>query len=292
MDKQLKISARNAGQVELEKFCPRCCWYLLRMKKMPFQFGMPGIMFYLERIEKAFTLAYLAKSKAVPKYFGPFADCTETVEFPFEMSYEHDESGVLVTARPDLILRKKDGNLCLLDLKTSKPDGGGRVYLPQYEIQTIGYSWVAEASGLGKVGTAGLLYAEVQTEQFLKDPLKYKTDTGLLVPFDFKGHEVKLNYSRLTRCLKVVKKLWNDDHPPKGSDNCKDCQLLTRLIDFENELRLMDQRIFASFPEHRNFLLSQDYYRRLTRMPLPFDDMNAGDTWDQDGGMWANWEFC
>jgi hypothetical protein len=25
------------------KYCPRCCRYLLRIKNMPFQFGMPGL---------------------------------------------------------------------------------------------------------------------------------------------------------------------------------------------------------------------------------------------------------
>ncbi len=111
---QLKISARNAGQVELEKYCPRCCWFLLRYKKMPFQIGMPGVMFYLEGIEKTFLLSYLAKFKLMPGYFGPFANCTEPVEFPFSMSHEHAETGVMVTARADMMVRKPDGTICLL----------------------------------------------------------------------------------------------------------------------------------------------------------------------------------
>ena len=59
MKQPLTISARNAGQVELEKYCPRCCWYLLRIKKMPFAFGMPGIMFYMERAEQYFITTYM-----------------------------------------------------------------------------------------------------------------------------------------------------------------------------------------------------------------------------------------
>jgi hypothetical protein len=288
----LKISARNAGQVELEKYCPRCVWYLLRMKKMPFQFGMPGLMFYMEKAEKEFILAYLTKFDNVPKYFGPFADCIEPVEFPYSMSHYHEETGVDVTARVDMMLRKKDGKICLLDLKTAKPDGGGKVFRPQYEIQVIGYSWVTKASNIGEVGTAGLLYCDIQLDEFIKNPLKFKTDSGIVVPFQFHAHEVELDYSRLTRCLVEVNKLWQEARPPKGADKCKDCQLLTRLIDFESSRRSEDQRLFASFPDFRNFLHLQDYYRKLTRGPVGDIDTNLTDEeWDSEGGMWTEWDF-
>jgi hypothetical protein len=290
---QLRISARNAGQAELEKFCPRCGWYLLRIKKMPFQFGMPGLMFYAEAMEKAFIFAYLSKFGSVPKYFGPFADCTEPVEFPFSMVQEHKETGVLVSARADMILRKKTGNLCLLDLKTAKPEGGGKMFKPQYEIQLIGYSWVAQEAGLGKVETTGLVYCEVQDDRFKADPLKYKTDTGILVPFDFKMCEVGLDFKRLTKCLKEMNKLWMADRPPAGKDGCKDCALLTRLCDFENSLRITDAQAYAAFPGQAQWAIQQDYFRRTTRTsPESLQDLLAEDPWDQEGGMWSNWEFA
>lgn len=289
---QLRISARNAGQAALEKFCPRCGWYLLRIKKMPFAFGMPGLMFYAEAMEKAFIFSYLSKYGKVPSYFGPFADCTEPIEFPYSMVQEHKETGVLVSARADMILRKRDGNLCLIDLKTAKPEGGGKFFKPQYEIQVIGYSWVAEEAGLGTVGTTGLIYCEVQDPAFKENPLKYKTDTGILVPFDFKMCEVELDFSRLTKCLKVMSKLWKADRPPSGRDGCKDCALLTKLCDFENELRITDQRAYAAFPGQAQYALQQDHFRRNTRINSKvLHDALAEDHWDQEGGMWANWEF-
>lgn len=108
------------------------------------------------------------------------------------------------------------------------------------------------------------------------------------MPFHFHAYEVDLDYSRLTRCLKEVKRLWDVARPPKGATNCKDCRLLTRLIDFENNLRGQDQWLFASFPDYRDFLLSQDYFRQLTRR-LPTEIIEDG--WDRDGGMWGNWDF-
>jgi hypothetical protein len=127
---------------------------------MPFEIGMPAIMFYMEQAEKQYIISHLKKFKATPNYFGPFADCNEPVEFPFSMVRHHEESGVDVSARVDMMLRKRNGKVCLLDLKTAKPDGGGKILLPMYEIQVIGYSWVTEAAGIGEVGTAGLLYCD------------------------------------------------------------------------------------------------------------------------------------
>jgi hypothetical protein len=259
---------------------------------MPFQIGMPGIMFYMERAEKEFILSFLKKFDAVPKYFGPFADCTEPVEFPFSMCKHHEETGVDVTARVDMMLRKKNGEICLLDLKTAKPDGGGKEFLPQYEIQVIGYSWVTEAAKIGEVGTAGLLYCDIQVDEFTKDPLKFKTDSGIVVPFRFQPKEVDLDYSRLTRCLKEVNKLWQANRPPRGVDRCKDCQLLNRVIDFDNSLRGEDQRQCAFIPQYRPFLQSQEYYRTLARgYQQGLGEILGGEGWDPEGGMWANWEF-
>jgi hypothetical protein len=290
----LKISARNAGQAELKKFCPRCCWYLLRLKKMPFQMGMPGLMFYLEQAQKAFILTYLSQFNSLPKHFGPFANCTKPVDFPFSMSALHKDTGVQLTAQADMMLGKPDGTVALLDLKTSRIDGGGHEYLPQYEIQVIGYSWVAEAAKVGKVTTAGLLYCEVQVDQFKHEPLQYKTDSGIMVPFNFTPHEVELDYSRLTRCLQVVNKIWQDARPPQGAEKCKDCALLTRLVNFEAGLRAQDKLAFASCHELRQYLVCQDYYRRITQRAREAMECIIQDQapWDDEGGMWANWDFA
>ncbi len=223
----LKLSARNAGQVELETYCPRCAWYLLRLKKLPFQMGMPGVMFYLEAVEKAFILTYLQKHKHLPKGFGLFSNCTEPVTFPFSMEAMH-ETGVLVTARPDMMLYNKDETIALIDLKTARADGGGAKFHPQYHIQLIGYSWVTEAVEIGEVGSAGLIFCEIQHEFFKTDPLSHMTDTGITVPFNFRATEVELDYPRFAKCLVEMKKVWESPRPAKGATGCKDCALFNR----------------------------------------------------------------
>jgi hypothetical protein len=120
---QLTISARNAGQVELEKYCPRCCWYMLRMRnRAPFQFGMPGIMFYMEKAEKEYLASIIRAQGKLPESFGPFAGSGAVVPLPSVMETLHEPTNVIVTARPDLILRSKGGNLVLIDLKTARSE--------------------------------------------------------------------------------------------------------------------------------------------------------------------------
>jgi hypothetical protein len=289
----LTISARNAGQVELKKFCPRCAWYLLRLKKMPFQFGMPGVMFYMEQCEKSFILAHLAKHGCLPKSFGPFATCIEPVEFPFRMTALHEETGVNVTAQVDLMLRRKDGSIALLDLKTAKANGGGEVFHPQYEIQVTGYSWVTQEANIGKVGSAGLIFCEIQNDAFKANPLKYAAGEGIVVPFNFAAREVELDYKRFAKCLREMSRIWDAARPPKGADGCKDCMLLNRLFDFEDNLRSTDALNARVFPRYRDEIISIHYLRDLARgtpqrLTIILEDEELH---FDDGGPWALWDF-
>lgn len=290
---QLKISARNAGQVELDKYCPRCCWYLLHHKNIPFRMGMPGIMFYLEAIQKAFILAHFTESEPFCGSLSMISKCTGPVDFPFSSSFEHKETGVLVTAQPDMMLRNPDGSIFLLDLKTSKPRGGGKIFLPQYEIQLIGYSWVTENNGVGKVSKAGLIYSSVDIDEFMKEPLGFIVNRGVYVPFELITHAVTLDYARFFACLEEVNAVWRSARPPEGKGGCKDCALLTSLCDFESGLRLTDQRAAAEFRGRALYTIQQDHYRNETRyLGLPDkQDSLSSESWDQDGGMWANWQF-
>jgi hypothetical protein len=208
------------------------------------------------------------------------------------MHHFHEETGVIVSARPDMILSNPDGSLTLIDLKTSKPDGGGKEFLPQYQIQVIGYSWVANAEKIGNVTAAGLIYGDIQVDSFVRDPLKLQSGEGFNVPFALSSHDVPLDYKRLTRCLTEVNKVWNAERPPKGVVGCRDCKLLTRFVDFENNLQLTDLRLDAAFPDYHLIRIQQDFDRRRTRpLPMEIEDLLSEDRWDEEGGMWSNWEF-
>ncbi len=55
----IRISPRMLGRQLLQDFCERCYWYLLKVNfKLPFEFGMPGIMYNLDIFEKKIVRAY------------------------------------------------------------------------------------------------------------------------------------------------------------------------------------------------------------------------------------------
>jgi hypothetical protein len=232
---------------------------------MPFNI-MPGLMFKMEQMEKAYMIAEIKKNGCLPAEFKPFNDCKEPVVFHFAMEAPHPETGVIVTARPDWIHRKRNGHLALLDLKTSDPNGGGKTFHPQYEVQVIGYSWVAEANELGKIDQAGLIFTCADVEAFEKNPLACRTKTGIAIPFKFEAHEVKLDYARLTKALVESKKIWEMGLPPKGREGCKDCKILMRVFDLEEELKTISRDLLVLGRQYADLHRAQLYFRDLIRM--------------------------
>jgi hypothetical protein len=77
------------------------------------------------------------------------------------------------------------------------------------------------------------------------------------------------------------------ERPPEGTENCKDCTLLNRLLDVEQDLRQKDALLLLHFPELRNQILTRDYQR-----------LKAGLSWKDEGQLsppaptvWDIWDF-
>jgi hypothetical protein len=57
-------------------------------------------------------------------------------------------------------------------------------------------------------------------------------------------------------------------------------------------LQLTDLRLDAAFPDYHLIRIQQDFDRRRTRpLPMEIEDLLSEDHWDEEGGMWSNWEF-
>ena len=57
-EKQIRISAKNLGQLVLDDFCPRCFWLKLKLGfKLPFQI-FPGIFSTIDSYSKKITWQY------------------------------------------------------------------------------------------------------------------------------------------------------------------------------------------------------------------------------------------
>ena len=68
--KQVRISAKNLGQLKLPDYCPRCFYLKLKLQfKLPFQI-FPGIFSTIDSYSKKITWQYFKKHKKLPPWLG------------------------------------------------------------------------------------------------------------------------------------------------------------------------------------------------------------------------------
>jgi hypothetical protein len=298
-----KITPRNLGSICLDRFCPCDFWYLSKLKfHPPFDHSGAAIFSDCQAMEEATVDYYLAKDGCLPKEFAPFCDCKARVEFPSHWSkfgYLH-KSGVWLYGVPDAILRRSNDTLSLWDHKTAHPKGDKDPYLPQYQLQVVGYADIADTGlGLGRVSNGGLMYWEVQHEAVLANPGKYIHDGMFWAPFAPKPHEVEIDYSRLDGPLKEAEKIWESSVPPEGRDGCKDCAKLQALFAIQSEVdkesTLRDKMLLTMAAHNPTILKDVVQHLRDRRGSCISALKTLQDEWRiplfAEGGMAANWEF-
>jgi len=157
-----RISATNLAQLLATDFCPRCFWLLSRLNfKRPWSI-FPRIFNDLDKHQKGFTESYLASTGKLPPWLDQYS-VKEVVGVPSYGKFcARHESGVLVTGESDHLFRKTDGDLLLLDYKTSRSANDSM--FPIYRGQLSIYAWISLRFGLGKVTDAALVYYEPETE--------------------------------------------------------------------------------------------------------------------------------
>ena len=201
MDTDLAVTPKRLGLVEIDSFCPRCYWYLLKQKfHPPFdQFG--GAIFKsMEQAQMAVVGDLIEKNGTLPEEFAPFCDLVGQVQFPRNWRrFKHRlDSGVLLYGEPDDIFQVSDGSIAVIDFKTARPKDGKDPLLGCYRIQILGYSFIAEFGlKLGEVSRGGLLYWGAEHEKVVADPDKYYRSKRLWMPFVPKPLAFDIDYKQL-----------------------------------------------------------------------------------------------
>jgi hypothetical protein len=248
---QLAITAKRLGQIKMKKYCPRCFWYLLRLKfKPPFNHFGGAIFNQMEQMQMAIVEYYLNQHGKLPKEFAPFCDVVGRVSFPRcwqKYQYTH-ESGVLLYGVPDDILELEDGTICVCDHKSATYKGEDDPFMPCYEVQVIGYGDIAEHGlDLGTVSRAALFYWETDHKAVIADPGEFYKDKKLRPPVSVKPHEIKVDYSLLDPLLDEALDVWNASTPPARTVGCKDCDGLDLMFSLEEQLAITDRRLINEF---------------------------------------------
>ena len=302
MDTDLAITPKRLGLVEIDSFCPRCYWYLLKQKfHPPFDHFGGAIFKSMEQAQMAVVAALIEKNDGLPEEFAPFCDLVGRVQFPRNWrKFKHRlDSGVLLYGEPDDIFQVSDGSIAVIDFKTARPKDGKDPLLGCYRIQILGYSFIAEFGlKLGEVSRGGLLYWGAEHEKVVADPGKYYRSKRLWMPFVPSPLAFDIDYKQLDAPLKEAVRLWEATTPPDRTAKCKDCKRLDALLAIETgvqELVTVSDQIMLSRSGNDPWIKSYVQQRVADRLSarrsalMDIQDL-AGDLNFESDGMIANWE--
>ena len=229
---QIRISAKNLGELGLPSFCPRCFWIKLHSGfKLPYQI-FPGIFSSIDSYTKKVTSLHFEQHQRLPDWFFGFGFTGKPVKVPHfsKFSAIDPESNILLCGVPDEILYKTNDSYFIVDYKTAKFTDTQDQLLPMYEVQLNSYAYIGERVGFKPVSGLGLIYYEPLTKISVADLDSFILDDGFSMHFSGKLVPIELNPSKIPELLSKVREIYNMTKPPDGAEGCKDCQLLELLI--------------------------------------------------------------
>lgn len=232
MSQQIRISAKNLGELAMPNFCPRCFWIKLHAGKLPFQI-FPGIFSSIDSYTKKIIHCYFDDHECFPSWLGELGDLSGSKEPPHYSKFKIVDyaSGATLWGTPDGIFTKRDGSHVIVDYKTAKYTGNQDKLMPMYEVQLNAYAVIGEKSGIVKpVSDLALIYMEPIThEDAVADGTNHRHD-GFAMGFSASVHKVELKPDMIPALLRKANEIYELEGPPDGCAECKDCESLVNLI--------------------------------------------------------------
>ena len=228
----LRISAKDLGQLALPDFCPRCFWVSRRAPKgLPYQV-FPGIFSSIDSYTKKVVHRYFDVHRRAPDWLAPLAPITNYREPPHHTKFRvrHEATGILLTGALDAIFERPDGTLVLADYKTAKFTGNQDALLPLYEVQLNGYAYIAAALEWPRISALALIYTEPQTASDDAHPDRSGRDSGFAMDFAARILPLPLQPSMVEPLLRRTKEIVESDAPPAGREGCKECERLAGVV--------------------------------------------------------------
>jgi len=225
---QIRISAKNLGELALPNFCPRCFWIKLHCShKLPYQI-FPGIFSSIDSYTKKITNMHYQQHERVPDWFGGFGSLGKPIKVPhYSKFYVTDpESNILLTGAPDEILSQTDGSYFIVDYKTAKFTGTQDKLLPMYEVQLNAYAYIGERVGFKPISGLGLIYYEPVTGISVDELDSFLLDDGFSMHFRGKLLPIDPKPNIIPGFLKRVREIYELPQMPDGVEGCKDCELM------------------------------------------------------------------
>lgn len=230
---QIRISAKNLGQLALPDYCPRCFYIKLKLNnKLPWAI-FPGIFSTIDSYSKKITWQYFDKFNRLPPWFNKFGEFKGLRAVPHWSKFliVDSQTGIVLTGVPDDIFVMVDGRYFIIDYKTAKYTDNQDKLIGMYKVQLNGYALIFEKLGLGKVGGLGLVYYEPQGDA---PSVSFETvvrKNGFVMPFVAHLKKVELDSEGVVRpLLEKVRAMWDGGVVPKGRAGCEDCRKLGDVV--------------------------------------------------------------
>lgn len=231
--KQIRISAKNLGQLALHDFCPRCFWIKLHMGfKLPYQI-FPGIFSSIDSYSKKVTNFFYKKNSSLLDWFKGY-DLSNPIKTPsLRDFYTIDSStNIKLTGIPDEMFVRNDGSYFITDYKTAKYTENQDSLLPMYKVQLNGYAYIAERIGYKSVTGLCLLYYEPFTDIQIKDINEIASNEGFSMLFSAHTVDIELNQRIIPELLQKTREIYDLHEAPDKNENCKDCQIIEKISFF------------------------------------------------------------
>jgi hypothetical protein len=229
---QLRISAKNLGELTLPDFCPRCFWIKRRVPVgLPYQI-FPGIFSSIDSYSKRVIHGYFDRYLKAPGWLAELGEISGYKNPPHHSQfYIIDETtNIKLSGTPDAIFVKPDNSYIIADYKTAKYTGTQDFLFPMYETQLNAYALIGEACGFSPVTDLALIYTEPVTDDETVTRDAVYCEDGFLMEFSAKILKVGLNKEKIPQLLIKARSLLDQSHPPPGREGCKDCEKLTQLF--------------------------------------------------------------
>ncbi len=227
---QIRISAKNLGQLTLPNFCSRCFWIKLHMRfKLPYQI-FPGIFSSIDSYSKKITNYYYEKHEGLSDWFKDF-NLLEPVKVPSLKDFYiiDEDTNIKLTGIPDEIFLKTDGSYFIADYKTARFTSHQDELVPMYEVQLNGYAYIAESIGYKPVTGLGLVYYEPFTD-IMPDLIDdYAENDGFYMYFYSHTMGIKFDPDMIPVLLQKAREIYDKSVPPDPAVDCKDCRILEEL---------------------------------------------------------------
>ncbi len=233
LKEQIRISAKNLGQLALPDYCPRCFYIKLKLNnKLPWQI-FPGIFSTIDSYSKKITWQYFEKYKKVPPWFDEYGEFRGLLPVPgwSKFSIVDAEMGITLTGVPDDIFIMVDDRYFIIDYKTAKYTENQDKLLGMYRVQLNGYAMIFEKLGMGKIGGLGLVYYEPQGDA---PAVSFETvirQDGFAMPFVAHLKGIELDPEGVVRpLLQVVRDMVDSGVVPVGRPGCEDCRRMGDVV--------------------------------------------------------------